>query len=630
MSIFDQYTNLLPGDNKKRQLKFEYSEYQYFNSDEKDINDKIQRSYLPFYFIAIIVLGLLVAQLLNLQISQGSFNRILAEGNRVRQRQITAPRGIIYDSKNTSLVNNDASYCLEIYPLDLPRNEKDRFDFITKLSAATQISVIDIENMIKQKGINRADPIILKENIDRDTALLLEVKIVNLPGVVVKKRPVRNYQPIQGLSQIIGYVGKVTEAELKNNPSYQMNELIGKDGIEKTYQYYLKGKDGINEIEVDSRGQGQRLLSSISPEPGSSLTLALNGDLESFMANTLSDALKSTDSTAGSVVAINPKTGGVLGMVSMPSFDNNLFANGLTKDDFQKLMDDPSKPLFNRSVSGTYPSGSVIKPFVAAAALQEGNITENTTITDTGEISVGNYVYPDWKAHGLVNVRKAIAESCDVFFYSLGGGWDKIKGLGVAKLDEYLTKFGFGKTLGIDIPGEAKGIVPSPEWKEKVKNESWFLGDTYHMSIGQGDVLVTPLQMAVGIASVANGGELLKPYLVEKIKGQDGTVIKQTEKTVLNKDVVSGDNMQIVREGMRQAVTSGSASLFNDMTVDVAAKTGTAQFGDKDKTHAWMVAFAPYNDPQIALAVIIEGGGEGYAAAGPVAKSVLDWYFSNP
>lgn len=636
MSIFDLYEKFLPGDKRQRKLKFLYSEYKAdYQSNPPGQNEdnttfpRTNRVFWPFYTLCGVVLVILVLQLLNLQISQGSFNRVLAEGNRIRQRQVISPRGLIYDRDGKSLAINEASYCIEIYPLDLPKSEEERDNYYEKISQIIQIPKEEIKKEIKNKGFNQADPVVLKENMDRDSAMLLEVKTVNLPGVVIEKKPVRNYSTIMGLSQILGYVGKVSDNELKNNAKYQMNELIGKDGLEKTYQDFLKGRDGINEIEVDAHGRAQRLLSNLPPAPGNSLTLSLDGGLEGEMARILQSKLDETKSSAGAAVAINPKTGAVLGMVSLPSYDNNVFIKSISSAEYEKLLNDPLKPMFNRSISGTYPSGSTIKPMVAAGALQEGNITANTTIKDEGEIKVGNYTYPDWKAHGLVDVRKAIAQSCDVFFYSLGGGWDKIKGLGVAKLHDYLAKFGLGKTLGIDLPGEANGLVPSPEWKEKAKKESWYLGDTYHMSIGQGDVLVTPLQMASAIASIANGGELLKPYLVQTIKDNDGQVVKETQKTVLNKDFISADNIQIVREGMRQAVTSGSASQFNDLPFQVAAKTGTAQFGDQDKTHAWMVAFAPYDDPQIAIAVIIEGAGEGYAAAGPVVKDSLSWYFSH-
>ncbi len=628
MSIFDQFDKLSK-DLRKRKVNIESSEYEYSQSTE-ELDEKPKKSFWFFYSGVLGVFAILVVQLLNLQISQGSFNRYLAEGNRIRERKVPAPRGIIYDKKGTPLLGNDASFSLEVYPLDIPKSQKENQDFYETLSQIIQIPADEIKNTIKEKGSGRADPVTLKENIDRDTALMLEVKTNNLPGVVIGKNPIRNYQNIPGLSQILGYVGKVTDSELKDNPQLSMNQVIGKDGLEKSYQDFLKGEDGINQIEVDSHGRAQRILSNLPPQPGSSLVLTIDSELEDFMTKTLEQALSAADSQAGAAVAIDPKTGGILGMVSLPTYNNNIFAKGLSQEEYQKLLNDETKPMFNRAISGTYPSGSTIKPLIASAGLQEGVITENTTIDDPGEIKVGSWSYPDWKAHGLVDIRKALAVSCNVFFYSVGGGWDKIKGLGVEKLKDYLAKFGFGKALGVDLPGEASGLVPSPEWKEKVKKESWYLGDTYHMAIGQGDVLVTPLQMVDAVAAIANGGELLKPYVVQKINDKEGKTLEETQKEVIRKGFIDDGNLQIVREGMRNAVTAsyGSARALNDLPVAAAAKTGTAQFGNEGKTHAWMVAFSPYNDPQIAIAVIIEGGGEGYATAGPVAEQILNWYFT--
>jgi penicillin-binding protein 2 len=415
---------------------------------------------------------------------------------------------------------------------------------------------------------------------------------------------------------------------MKNNPQLSMNSVIGKDGLEKSYDNFLEGKNGIDHIEVDSKGQAQRLVSSTSPEPGDNLYLTINSGLEQILADSLQAELQSSGGKAGSAVAIDPRTGAVLAMVSLPTYDNNIFSKGTSQEAYQKLINDPNKPLFNRSTSGTYPSGSSIKPFIASAGLQDGVITANTTINAPASITVGNYVYPDWKLHGLTDVRKAIAESVNIFFYAVGGGWDKIKGLGAQKMHDYLIKFGFGSPLGIDLPSEASGLIPDPAWKEKTQHLPWYLGDSYHMAIGQGDVLVTPLQMANGIATIANGGTVLKPYLVSKITDQNGKVIKENQKVVLNSGFISAKNIQIVQQGMRQAVTAGSARELKGLPIPVAAKTGTAQYGDQDKTHAWMVAYAPYNDPQIAIAVILEGGGEGYATAGPVVNDALSWYFS--
>jgi len=628
MSIFDQFDKSLPGDSGRRKVLLD-EEYQTFDSAETLI-DLSKRAMSGFYFVAILVFICLIVQLLNLQISHGSFNRVLAEGNRLRQREIASPRGLIYDTKGKLIVGNDAAFNLQLYPQDLPGSKKDRQDFFNELSQIVQISPEEIEAKIQDKGANRADPVILKENIDRDTALLLETKLIYTPGVVIAKKPIRRYEEIPGLAQVIGYVGKITDTELKSNRNYRMNQEMGKDGIEKQYQAYLQGVPGINQIEVDSRGRAQRLLSNRSPEPGNNLTLSIDADLETELTMVMNDQVEASGVKSGAAVAINPKTGEILAMTSVPTYDNNLFAKGVSGEDYQKIITDSANPLLNRAIAGAYPSGSIIKPLVASAGLQENVIGEHTTINDTGEIRVGSWVYPDWKAHGLVDVRKSLAVSANVFFYAIGGGFDKIKGIGVDKLKYYYEQFGLGKPTGIDIPGEVSGLVPDAAWKEKAKKEAWYLGDTYHMSIGQGDVLVTPLQMAVTTAAIANNGEVLEPFLVKKITDKDGKTVVQSEKHVVRKDFISQDNLSIVQGGMRDCVTQsyGSCRALNELPVAVAAKTGTAQFGIEGKTHAWMSAFAPYNDPQIAIVVLVEGGGEGYAAAGPVINRVFNWYFS--
>ncbi|KKQ18039.1 MAG: Penicillin-binding protein 2 [Berkelbacteria bacterium GW2011_GWA1_36_9] len=632
MSIFDLYDDrYLPGDKSGRSLRQDVLEYDHFNKDATggEIFQEKKKSFWLPYLISFLAFGVLMTQLLRLQITQGSFNRNLAEGNRIRAREIAAPRGLIYDSSGKILAQNKASFNLEIYPLDFPRDATGKEEIFQKLSEITQIPKTEIEDKVAKKGFLTYDPIVLKENLDRDTAMILEYKTVNLPGVVIAKDPVREYQPISGLGPVLGYVGKVNDKDLKNHPDYGLSDEIGQEGLELFYEKYLRGKPGILEVEVDSRGRQQRQLSATAPMPGNNLTLSIDGALEAKMAESLGAQVSAVSSPGGAIVAVNPQTGQILGMASFPTFDNNIFTSINMNEEYNKLINDPAKPMFNRVISGTYPSGSIIKPVVAAAGLQEGIITANTTINAPGEIKVGNWSYPDWKIHGLTDVRKAIAESVNIFFYALAGGWDKIKGLGIAKLDDYLIKFGFQEKTGIDLLGEASGLVPTPEWKEKNKKEIWYLGDTYHLGIGQGDFLITPLQMAMATSVIVNGGELLRPQIVSKITDKDGNVIQDFKKDVKSKNLIDDQNLQVVREGMRQAVTSGSAKLLGSLPVPVAAKTGTAQFGAEGKTHAWMTAFAPYNNPQIMIVALVEEGGEGYATAGPVVYDVLNWYFNH-
>jgi penicillin-binding protein 2 len=321
-------------------------------------------------------------------------------------------------------------------------------------------------------------------------------------------------------------------------------------------------------------------------------------------------------------------------MVSIPSYDNNKFSQGIKAEDYEAILNDEENPMLNRAISGIYPSGSIIKPVIAAAGLDQGVISEDTTINDPGEIKIGEWVFPDWKNHGIVDVKKAIAVSCNVFFYAIGGGWENIKGLGVDLIDQYLDRFGFGKTSGIELTGEAEGNIPTPEWKEEVKGEPWYLGDTYHLAIGQGDFLVTPLQMANALVGIANGGTLYKPHFVSKVIDPEGNTVKEFDAEVLSDSLVDNDySIEVVRQGMRQSVDSdtGSSRQLQDLPVSAGGKTGTAQYdaSDLERYHAWFTAFAPYDNPEIAIVVLVEKGGEGNEVAEPVANEILKYYFEN-
>lgn len=613
-------------------IELDNEDYQHLSESEHEPleGDKTSRNYFVLKVFLFLVFILLATKLIFLQITHGGSWQLLAEGNRIRSRDIKAPRGQIVDKDGKVLAANQPSYELEIYPADLPRKKEEREDIYAKLEPVIGISKDEIRQKIEGENFYSKESITLQENIERDKAMLYEIKLLNMPGVYIAASPIRKYDSLAGLSHFLGYVGKVSQNELDNNHKLKMNDMVGKLGLERVYNQYLMGQDGKNQIEVDSKGRLQRNLATISPIPGDTVQLYLDSPLQAKMAQALSDGIVSQGKNAGVAIAINPQNGGILGMVSYPYFDNNLLSGGINQDEYNKLIQDPNKPLFNRVISGVYPSGSTIKPVIATAGLQEGIITDKTTINDPGVINIGQWAFPDWKNHGLVNIYKAIAESCNIFFYSLGGGWGPIKGLGIEKLDQYLDKFGFGKKTGVDLSGEVTGLVPTPQWKENVKKEPWYQGDSYHLAIGQGDFLVTPLQLINSVVTIANGGQLLKPQLVSEIKDPYGRLVKKYDKEIVVDRVASEENINIVREGMRQTVASstGSGRNLSDLPVPVAAKTGTAQFGSGDKTHAWFVSFAPYDNPQIALLVLVEDGGEGYASAEPIAKDILQYYFS--
>ena len=332
----------------------------------------------------------------------------------------------------------------------------------------------------------------------------------------------------------------------------------------------------------------------------------------------LKSQLQKINHRKAAVVAQDPQTGEILALVSLPGFDNNIFNDPKEYAmQLNSVLQDKDQPLFNRVISGEYPSGSTIKPMMAIAALEEKIISRWTSILSLGGIKINVWYYPDWKAggHGKTTVTKALSESVNTFFYYIGGGYKDFKGLGLEKITKYAKKFGFGKMLGVDLPGEAEGFLPSREWKKQVKNEDWYIGDTYHLSIGQGDLLVTPLQINNLTSIIANNGIFYKPKLV----------VGKAE--IIKQDFINQENISIIKQGLRQAVTSGSARYLNDLPFTSAGKTGTAQVGGGKDPHAWFTVFAPYENPEIVLTILIENGGGGDKTAVPVAKEILKWYF---
>lgn len=623
-------------DKQIGKIDSDLSEYQHHvETEPKDVLEEESKKpgFGIFYILLVIFSLILVFRALDLQVVQAAKYQYLAEGNRIRSRTIEAPRGIIYDSQGKILANNSSSFDLEVYPADLPQKKEDREKVYEALAKNSNINIEELKNNIQTKGLYSLEPIVLAKNISRDEALLLKVKYASMAGVEISNRPLRQYDNTITLSHVLGYVGKISQEELAKDSNYKMTDQIGKSGLESFYEEKLKGQDGSEKMEVNSKGQIQRLLSTLEPVAGKDLVLTLDLDLQKKITETL-NAMAEKSSKKAVAIAMNPQTGGILAMVSLPGYDNNLFSSVNFNEEYKKLAENVNNPLFNRAISGTYASGSVIKPFIASAGLQENIISENTTINDPGEIKVGEWTFPDWKVHGLVDVRKAIAESCDVFFYAVGGGWDKIKGLGVKKIKEYLEKFGFGAKTGIDLTGEEKGLVPDSDWKKKVKKEAWYIGDTYHLSIGQGDINVTPLQIVNGISAIANGGKLYKPHLLDKVVDSQGNELEKYQSEIISENFIDSNIIRIVQEGMRQTITSGSARSLNDLTdkngnaVEVTGKTGTAEFGTEDKTHAWFVTYAPFDNPSIAMVILVEGAGGGDEAAVPVAKEILQYYFN--
>jgi len=610
--------------------------------EEETSRDKPYYKYL--YFILLFTFSILLFKLFDLQFFRGDYFLDLSKGNRIRSQIVRASRGLIFDSKGKAFVKNVANFQIIIEPFDLPKDKKQKDELVNNLASDLNMPIEEINKVVSSSSDAKdfLNPKVIKDNIDQSIALKMELKYKDFPAIAVEPVPAREYLD-PDLSHLLGYISRISEDQYeKNKNTYDMNDYTGKAGMELSFEEYLKGKNGKQMIEVDAQGRIVRFLGSeeqSQPKMGNNIVTSLNDDMQKEMVNALKAGLEKGNSKAGSVVAINPKDGSILGMVSLPSFDNNLFSKGINPDQYKALLQDPLKPLFNRVISGTYPPGSVVKPVIAAAGLQERVITTSTTISDPGFLSIKNaynpsieYIFKDWKpgGHGSVNVIKAIAESCDIFFYQVGGGYQNFKGLGAVRLEKYFKLFGLGEKSGIDLPNEVDGLVPNEEWKKKVKKESWYTADNYHIAIGQGDLLVTPLQVASWTATVANGGILYKPRIAQKVVDSNGKIIKNFPSEVVRKDFIDSQNIDIVKRGMRSTVTSGTAKSLNSLPFEVAGKTGTAQYGpNNSKEHAWFICFAPYNDPEIALAVLVEGGGEGSIVSAPVAKQILEYYFNH-
>ena len=579
------------------------------------------------WWLSFLVLAVLAGRVFVLNTVQGEKYQGMSERNSLRMLTIPAPRGIIYDRTGQALVQNIPTLDLAVVPSDLPREEGDRVRERELLRSIIDIDQEVASSVFGAKG-NTASPVLLKSRLTQEEMLIFLSRQTDFPGVVLTRSAEREYRDGAIFSHLIGYEGKIRQQELDDYPEYGLSDMIGKEGIEKSYESFLRGKNGADRVEVDALGKIKKELGSVQPVPGNDIILHIDAELQKKIFDSLSMLLETKNLKRAAAVAMNPETGGVLALVSLPSYDNNLFSGGIDQKHYEELLTDDARPLFNRAVSGEYPPGSTIKPVVAAAALAEGVVNEHTEIESRGGISIGKFFFGDWKAHGFTDIRRAIAVSSDVYFYSVGGGYGSVPGLGMRRMKVYEEFFGYGKKTGIDIPGEADGFLPDPDWKQRRFGERWYIGDDYHAAIGQGFVTATPLQVLNSIATIGNGGILREPRLVSHIRDASGK-LSPVESPVVRRDFVDANILRIVREGMRETVTEGTAQPLKDLPVAVAGKTGTAQFGTGKDTHGWFVSFAPYEKPEIALIVLVEGQGEeGYNAV-PVTKEVYQWYFGD-
>lgn len=641
---FDIETSDAVRDSDKHTLDWEESALD-TQSDVEGFADETRTQFSSrwLYALVLVVCGVLLVQMFNLQIIQGDHLKVLAEGNRLRIQTILAPRGYIIDRNGQQLARNTASFSLVVTPVDMPKDGLD--GIIAQISQMFSLPAEEITNKLKDLNHNSLQQIVIKRGISQQESILFETKADQFPGFSIKSIPIREYINPQAFSHVLGYTGIISDTELTDHVSddYDLNDFIGKSGIELSYEKYLRGVNGNTQVEVDASGRPIKVLGNVEPQPGNIVELSIDAGLQEELYKSFPAGSK------GAAVAMNPKTGEILALVSAPGFDNNLFAPGISQKDYQDLMQNKNLPLFNRAISGTYPPGSTIKLITAAAALQENVVTKDTIINDRGVLVINNqfnpsikYNFVGWKRDGLgpMNVKDAIAESSDIYFYTVAGGHpsSKIHGLGADKLAEYYRKFGMGALTGIDIQGEKPGTVADPAWKANyfkgdAITSKWYLGDTYHISIGQGDMLATPLQVATWTAAIANGGTLSKPHLLKRVLSQSGDTLYELNPELLIKATINPEHILAVQEGMRENVVGakGSGRQLATLPITSAGKTGTSQFdgADPSRTHAWFTSYAPYEDPEIVITVLVEAGGEGHAAALPIAKNALQWWAEN-
>jgi penicillin-binding protein 2 len=580
------------------------------------------------WFVIVFFIFFLASRVVYLSVIKGVYYTDVSRGNRIRSIAIKAPRGKILDKYGHALASNMPSTDAVIIPSDLPESAEERMIIAEKISKILLMDKGNIETAIESQNRKSIDPVLLAENITQDQALIILEKKRELSGISTENTAIRKYEDGNIFSSLIGYEGKITKDEMNKNSDYHMTDYIGKTYLEKQYEKELRGVNGSKQVEVDSAGNVKKNLGMIESSAGQDLVLNIDAGLQKKLFDSITNILETTNTRTAAAVAIDPRNGGVLAMVNFPNYDNNLFARGISSEEYKTIIGDKDLPLFNRAINGEYPPGSTIKPIIAAAALSENTITPDTVIDGLGgALHIGGFRFGDWKIHGPSDVRLAIAQSNDIFFYTIGGGYGNIAGLGMSKMKKYDNLFGLGSPTGIDLPGESSGFIPDEEWKMAKLKEKWYIGNSYHASIGQGYITSTPLQIVNFVASIANGGTLYSPRIVNQIKNSSGQS-QIIGPVVIRKKFISDSVMQVVREGMRKTVTDGTAQPLNDLPIEVAGKTGTAQFGSEGKTHGWFVSFAPYENPEIALVIIAEGGGDGHSSGVPVTKEVYDYYFN--
>lgn len=582
---------------------------------------------ISFALAALLIVAVMV-RLGDLGVLKHDFYRGRALANMMGVQVEQAPRGVITDRFGKPLVHNEPSFNAYLIPRYLPLGAKERIELIKRVEDILGVPSGDLGGRMERKDWSMSDRLLLSDNLTQDQ--LVALSAANFPGVQLEPGFKRVHEAPLAYAHLVGYTGLVGEDDLQRNPALVIDDVVGRAGLEAYYDQWLRGTNGEAVTIRDAHGDVAGEQQSKPPEPGMDLATYIDRDFQDFFYQRLTNALGALGRRAGVGIALNPQNGEVLALVSVPSFDASNVHRYLTQ---------PYQPLFNRAVTGRYTPGSTIKPLVAVAALSERVITPNTQILSTGSIEIPNPYnqdrpsrFLDWRAHGWVDLRAALARSSNVYFYEVGGGFEGQRGLGINRLRSWWDRFQLDEQTGIDLANENVGFLPDPDWKERTTGSPWRIGDTYNVSIGQGDLLVTPMELLNYIGAIANGGTFYKPRVVAVITDGKDNMVRRNEPVVLA--ALGGGLGEVIAEvqhGMRDAVAQpyGTAHLLEDLPIPVAAKTGSAQIENNRKTNAFFVGYAPAEQPQIAILVLIEDALEGSLNAVPVARDVLLWYYEH-
>lgn len=568
--------------------------------------------------ISVLVIAVLIGRAAYLQIYQGEYYAGLADGNRIRIVPSMAPRGTFYDRNGELLVTNRPGFSVSLLPLTAPISD----DVIARLSDLLKVPTDEIKTKIA--GHSGFNTIRIKTDVTPDIVSIIEEQKSQYPGVVIEVTPIRDYILKQEGAHTFGYVSEINDTELEKmkDEGYKSGDIIGKFGIEKIYDKELRGENGGQQVEVDVSGKPVQILGRKEPVPGDDLELTIDIKLQQAAEKAVDEQLTQIGAHAAAAVVMNPQTGEILAMVSRPAFDPNLFAHGISSKDWNQLNNNPYHPMDNKTITGEYPPGSTFKIVTGTAALTEGVVTPDEQIFDSGHhwiIPKGN---ADGEALGWLNFRSALAHSDNVYFYEMGNR------LGIDRLEKYARMFGLGVKTGIDLPYEASGLVANRRYKEKNFDDGeWYLSETFDAAIGQGFNLVTPLQAAMVMGEIAADGKRYKPHVVNRIIAPDGSVVKDFQPELLSQLDVPEEDIKLVQDGLHDVTKYGTAaSSFRGFTVDIAGKTGTAE-NSQGRDHGWFVAYGPFDNPNVVVAVIVENGGYGSQSAVPIGRKILEAAF---